>query len=218
MTVYACLRVSTDKQDHDNQKHGVLDYANRQRLGPMVFIEDTASGRKPWRERGVGDLLMNTASQGDVVVFAEISRMARSTLQVLEMLEHCCERGIVVHIAKQNMILDDSLPSQITATVLGLAAQIDREFISMRTTEALASRRQQIEDKGYFLNKDGEKRTALGRPKGRKADQLALDEHREAIEGFLAKGVGMTATAKIVGCAKSTLYDYCKRRGIKRPA
>jgi hypothetical protein len=50
--------------------------------------------------------------------------MARSTLQVLEILECCMVQGIFVHIAKQQMVLDDSLPSRITATVLGLAAEI----------------------------------------------------------------------------------------------
>ncbi len=67
--------------------------------------------------------------------------MARSTLQVLEILECCMHRGLSVHIAKQQMVLDDSLPSRITATVLGLAAEIERELISLRTTEALAKRK-----------------------------------------------------------------------------
>jgi DNA invertase Pin-like site-specific DNA recombinase len=28
MTIYAYLRISTDKQDVDNQRHGLLEYAN----------------------------------------------------------------------------------------------------------------------------------------------------------------------------------------------
>ncbi len=67
--------------------------------------------------------------------------MARSTLQVLEILECCMQRELIVHIAKQQMVLDDKLPSRITATVLGLAAEIERELISMRTKEALAKRK-----------------------------------------------------------------------------
>ena len=43
------------------------------------------------------------------------------------------ERELTVHIAKQQMVLDDNLPSRIIATVLGLAAEIERELISMRT-------------------------------------------------------------------------------------
>jgi DNA invertase Pin-like site-specific DNA recombinase len=45
MAVYAYLRVSTDRQDVDNQRYGLLDYANRHGLGPLQFIEDATSGR-----------------------------------------------------------------------------------------------------------------------------------------------------------------------------
>jgi len=38
------------------------------------------------------------------------------------------------------MVMDGSLNSKITAVVLGLAAEIEREFIRSRTTEALAKR------------------------------------------------------------------------------
>ena len=41
-----------------------------------------------------------------------------------------------VYIAKNRMVLDQSLPATITATILGLAAQIEREFISARTKES----------------------------------------------------------------------------------
>jgi hypothetical protein len=41
-----------------------------------------------WRERAVSRLLTETAQAGDVVVFAEVSCMARSTLQILKILEH----------------------------------------------------------------------------------------------------------------------------------
>jgi len=109
MAVYAYLRVSTDHQDVDNQRHGILEYANAHRLGQLQFVEDSVSGRMNWRERFVGRLLTHMAQAGDVVVFTEVSRMARSTLQVLDILEHCMERGLIVHIAKQQMVLDGSM-------------------------------------------------------------------------------------------------------------
>ncbi len=127
-----------------------------------------------WCERAVGKLLTETAQPGDIVMFPEISRMARSTLQVLEMLEHCARCGITVHVAKQKMVLDGSMQSHITATVLGLAAEIEREFISARTVKALARRKAQG--------------LPLGRPKGAKAKKVKLDEHRETIVSYLRKG------------------------------
>ncbi|MDQ2695504.1 MAG: recombinase family protein, partial [Pseudomonadota bacterium] len=45
MTAYAYLRVSTDQQDLNNQRHGLLEYANAQGLGRLTFVEDAVSGR-----------------------------------------------------------------------------------------------------------------------------------------------------------------------------
>lgn len=43
------------------------------------------------------------------------------------------QKGISVHIAKNHMIMDGSMQATITATILGLAAHIEHEFISART-------------------------------------------------------------------------------------
>jgi len=199
MACWAYLRVSTDKQDVDNQRHGILEYANARGLAQLQFVEDTASGRKKWRERQLGEMLREMAS-GDTVIFAEVSRMARSTLQVLEILEYCTEKKLQVHIAKQNMVFDGSMQSKITATVLGMAAEIEREFISMRTKEALAARK-----------KDG---MILGRPKG-PAARTKLDDHRPQIQDLLNKKVSKRSIAKIVECSPSTLYDYINRHKLQ---
>jgi DNA invertase Pin-like site-specific DNA recombinase len=142
VTIYAYLRISTDKQDVDNQRHGLLEYANTYKLVPLEFWEDTVSSKIRWRERGIGKILEG-ARAGDVILAAEVSRLARSTLQVLEILEFAAEKEISVHIVKNRMVMDSSLPSRITATVLGLAAESEREFISARTVEALARRKAQ---------------------------------------------------------------------------
>jgi Resolvase, N terminal domain len=82
-------------------------------------------GRKATENRAAARV---PAHAGDAALFAEISRMARSTLQVLEMLEYCTRQGVSVHIVKQQLVLDGSIQSRITATVLGLAAEIEREL------------------------------------------------------------------------------------------
>jgi DNA invertase Pin-like site-specific DNA recombinase len=198
VTTYAYLHVSTDRQDVANQRHGILEYANTHGLGLIQFVEDGLSGRVAWRERAIGQLLTTTAIAGDVVIFAEISRMARSTLHVLEMLEIGMERKLHIHIAKQRMILDGSLHSRIAATVLGLAAEIERELIAARTREALAKRR-------------AEGKT-LGRPRGAKSARLKLDTQADEIRRYVAKGLSKRSIAKLVGCAESTLYDWLARR------
>lgn len=197
MTNFAYLRVSTDHQDAQNQKLGVLDYCNSRGISALTFIEDTVSGKSSWRERAIGHIL-EQAEKGDVVVASEISRLGRSTLQVLELMEVAAQKGVSIHIAKNNMVLDGSMQSTITATILGLAAQIEREFISARTKEALAKRKN-----------DGIK---LGRPKG-EADLLKLDAFRNEITGYLKKGINKRSIAKLIECSPSTLYKWLKING-----
>jgi DNA invertase Pin-like site-specific DNA recombinase len=198
---YAYIRVSTDRQDLDNQRHGVIEYAKAQGLEPLTFFDDTVTGKKSWRERDLGKLL-EQAGKGDVLLVAEISRLARSTLQVLEILQHAAEKEIAVHVVKNRMVMDGSLHARITATVLGLAAEIEREFISARTTEALARR------KAAGL--------PLGRPKGRQSEEKKLDKRRDEIKDLLQKGVHKTSIARIVGCSPNTLYQWMEANHLGR--
>ncbi len=210
MTNYAYLRVSTDSQDVENQKSGILHYCNDKSLGNVQYISDTASSKLNWKDREIGELINETASEGDTVIISEISRAARSTLEVLEFAQVALDRGINVHIAKQNIVFDDSLATEIQITVLALAAKIERSFIQSRTKEALNHRQQQIDENGYFISKAGNKVEALGRPKG-KAKHHKLDAHRDDINKYLEMELSKRAIAKLIDCSPSTLYDWCKR-------
>lgn len=196
MTNYAYLRVSTDKQDVENQKLGILDYCNQKQIASIKFVKDIISGKLNWQERAIGKII-EKAQEGDIIVAAEISRLARSTLQVLEILEKCAKKKISIHITKSSMQMDGSIQSTITATILGLAAQIEREFISKRTKEAL--------DKAKQSGK------RLGRPQG-KAKNLKLDQYEDQIIEYVKKKVSKRSIAKIIECSPSTLYIWLKRR------
>lgn len=199
MTNFAYLRVSMDGQDVKNQKFGVLEYCHSKNLGSVEFIEDTASGTTAWRERAIGSVLEKSRT-GDAIIVSEVSRLGRSILQVLEILEVAAQKGVSVHIAKNRMIMDGSIQSTITATVLGLVAQIEREFISSRTKEALQKRKM-----------EGKR---LGRPSV-KSENLKLDDRREEIIGYLKKGIGKRDITRLIECSPSTLYTWLERRQIR---
>ncbi len=197
----AYLRVSTDKQDAEKQKFGIMEYANKHGMTKVSYIEDTASGKISWKKRSIGKLV-EQLGKGDVILCAEISRLARSTLEVLEILELTAQKGIDVHIVKQNLIFKEEgdITSTIMATMLGLIAQIEREFISQRTKEALA--------------KTKANGTKLGRPKG-KAKHLKLDEKRDEIHAMLNAGASKRSVARIVDCTPATLYAWLRREKIR---
>ena len=196
MAIYVYLRVSTDSQDTENQRHGIIEYCQSHGIEPDGVHEDTASGRIDWRTRKIGELL-SVAVGGDVILVAEVSRLARSTLQVLEILQLAADRKVSIVIVKNGLKFDNSMQSKITATVLGLAAEIERDFISMRTKEALAKR------------KAAGKR--LGRPLGSRARQYKLDEKRVEIERYRKLGINSTAIAKLVGVSRPTLRVWLER-------
>ena len=89
------------------------------------------------------------------------------------------------------------MQSKIVAVVLGLVAEIERDFISSRTKEALAKRKA-----------DGMK---LGRPVGA-AKNLKLDKHADKIDGYLDKGINKVAIAKLLDVSPNTLYEWLKVR------
>jgi hypothetical protein len=53
---------------------------------------------------------------------------------VLEICRECIERGVHLHIAKTGIIFDDTMQSKIVTTVLGLVAEIERDFIRQSPT------------------------------------------------------------------------------------
>jgi DNA invertase Pin-like site-specific DNA recombinase len=197
MTLFAYLRVSTDNQDVANQKMGVSQYcAKHWPELQAVYIEDTVSGKTPWNQRAIGKALMS-ARTGDIFVASEISRLARQTLQVLQIMEHCATHKIEMHIVKNGIKIDDSLQSKVTATVLGLAAEIERDLISSRTKEALARKKA-----------EGMK---LGRPPGL-AKVRKLDKHANEIDKLISAKVSKRAVARVIGVSPNTLHNWIRDR------
>jgi len=196
LAVYGYLRVSTDKQDLENQKFEILKYANAKKLGNVEFVEETASGRKSWKNRKLGKLI-EELRKGDVLIVAELSRLGRSMLEIMELLSILLRKGVELHVVKNNQVLKDDLHSKVFAMAFSIAAEIERELISQRTKEALARRKAEGKP--------------LGRPKGSFSSRL--DKYADQIDEFLSKGVSISSIAKIIEVPYSTLWSYLQRRG-----
>lgn len=193
------LRLSTERQDEASQMQQVSDYLQREQHAPTVIVKDYASGGQPWTKRKLSTML-NDAGEGDTIIVSEVSRIARSTLGVLSFLQAAAERKVVVVAARNKLVMDESLHSKITVTVLALAADIERQLLRERTTAALDARRQAG--------------LPLGRPKGSRSDSI-LSSRAAEIEKCLKANVPKRSIARLMGCAPGTLYAYLDRLGIK---
>ena len=198
MTVYGYLRVSTDKQDCDNQKIGVEDLARTRRLSiESWIIDDGVSGIKELEKRKLGKLLKRIKS-GDVIICSELSRLGRRLFMVISILEHCMKIGAKVLTVKDGYELGDNVQSKILAFAFGLVAELEREMISKRTKEALQRRKM-----------NGQ---AIGRMKGAKNKRHVLDGKEDKIIALLNAGVAKTKIAKDLKISNGTLYDFIKKQ------
>ncbi len=198
------IRVSTEEQDYANQKYGLLEYANSKGLNIDRFVEEKISTRKELQERGIYKLITEELSNNDLLLVPEITRLGRSTFEVMDILKILSERKIETHILKNNIFIntkeENEVVTQMQVFMFGLAGQIERDFISMRTKEALA------------------KRKANGMKLGRKKGQLVkskLDIHQLEIRNMLQKGINVTSIAKLIGCGRTTLVHYIETRKLK---
>ena len=86
MATIGFIRVSTLDQDTEKNKLDILQFANVHKLGNVEFIEEKVSGTKDYKKRKLGTLL-DSMSSGDVLIVPELSRIARSIVQILEVIQ-----------------------------------------------------------------------------------------------------------------------------------
>jgi DNA invertase Pin-like site-specific DNA recombinase len=199
MTHFVYLRVSTDAQDVANQRHGVDEYCKRNGIKAQ-WIEDTASGKIAWRERKIGDII-DMAQSGDTVLVAEISRLGRSMLDILDICKQAADKGVEIFEVKAGRQLIGNAEAQMMLGMMAMFAEYERSMISRRTKEALA--RKKLEG------------VKLGRPQG-EAEKFMLDDHAKQIKELLDKNIPKTSIAKIVGCSPTTLNAWLKKRGVTK--
>ena len=195
MTTIGFIRVSTLDQDTEKNKIDILQFANRMQLGNVSFVEEKVSGTKDYKKRKLGALLKEL-NKGDVLIVPELSRIARSTLQILEVIQVTQDKCITLYSLKENFCnMDNSIASTVTKTIFALVSQIERELISLRTKEALHARKL-----------SGVK---LGRPKGK--GKSKLDEHKDDILRLVALKVPKTIIAKQYVCSVGNLHNFLNR-------
>ena len=200
MRTIAYLRVSTIDQDLEKNKAEILHLANNKNLGQVKFIEEKVSGRISWKKRKIASII-EQLQKGDNLIVSELSRIGRSMLEIMEVLNIAIEKGINVYAIKGHWKLDDSIQSKIMAMVFAMAAEIERDLISKRTKEALQAKKAA-----------GVK---LGRPKG--PGKSKLDPYRVEIEALINNGSTQKFIAKRYNTTPANLSLWLKKHKIRRP-
>ena len=205
--ILAYLRTSTDKQDLNNQRLEILDYARNNDLHIDDFIEISISSHKSKRDRRIEELLAKLSSH-DTLIVTELSRLGRSTGEVISLIDELVANNITIMILKQNLKLDkqqDDIQSITMITMLSLFAQMERSMISRRTKEALAAKKAQG--------------VTLGKPRGT-IQGSKFDPDRQRIVELLSLGVSIRKIAleHLKNCDPSSLHYYVQTRKLMSEA
>jgi DNA invertase Pin-like site-specific DNA recombinase len=199
--IVAYLRASTDKQDLSHQKLEILEFSREKKLNISDFVEITISSRKTSKQRRI-DELIEMLGEADTLIVTELSRLGRSTAEVIALINGLVNRNIRVIIIKQNLdIHQQDMNSKIIITLFSLFAELERDLISLRTKEALQAKKSQG--------------VCLGKPKGT-LQKSKFDKNVERIKELLSYGLSGRKIAKVLGYKSHiALNTYIKKRGLR---
>ena len=195
----AYIRVSTDDQDYRNQKFEILNYCDREDWKVDTWLELEMSSRQSSKERRI-DELIDKLNPEDRLIVSELSRLGRSTGEVILLIKNITSIPVEFIAVKQGLRLNrensQDITSKVIVTIFSLLAELERDLVSERTKIALAR-----------AKASGKK---LGRPK--RPGKSKLDERKEEIHHLLSKGVSKANIAKILGVSWSTLDNFIKKK------
>ena len=201
-----CLlcRVSTQAQDYDYQVNLLSDIANSRNWEIVKIFANKVSGAKKNEERSeIVELLEFVKSNKiDKILCTEISRLGRSTLEALKVIETLNEAGVCLYLANyglETLTKDGKVnpTCHLLCTILLEVAQMERSIIRNRMAM------------GYqdYLNKHKQDKEnhPLGRPtKYKKSDNSYREQYQKELT-LLRKGVSLRNVSKLTGTSIGTL-------------
>ncbi|WP_349844844.1 recombinase family protein [Bacteroides cellulosilyticus] len=196
--IYARVSSVSDRQDTSRQIEDLRKYANLRDIEVVATFEEHISGAKKNEERQVLTECLEYCTTNSVhyLLLSELSRLGRSTLQVLRSLEVLHEAKVSVYI--QNLGLYTLQPDgkvnpivSILITILAEMSNIERSNIVYRLNSGRSN----------YIAKGGK----LGRKTGSiKTEEKKREEYKEVIQ-LLKKGYSVRNVAKLQGIGISTV-------------
>jgi len=184
MAIYNYIRVSTEGQNTERQLQGIHC--------DVEFLEKV-SGKDRNREKL--RLMLKIIKEGDLVNVYELSRLARNTQDLLEIVKEITGKGASVTFHKENLPFtgDDSNPmNKLMLTMLGAFSEFERSIMLERQREGIAIAK------------------AKGKYKGRKSN--LTDEQVEYMSKDFADGMKKTEIAEKYGVTRSYVYQLVKKQ------
>ena len=163
-------------------------------LGVDKVYIDRCSGKNT--DRPQLKAMLDFIREGDEVIVESFSRLARSTKDLLDLVEQMKVKGVTFVSQKENV--DTSTPQgRFMLTVFGAMAEMEREVTAQRRDEGIAIAK------------------AEGKYKGRQP--VKVGDAFFAVTKMWTEGhIGLTEAQKMLGMAPATFFRKCKEFGIQK--
>ena len=177
------IRVSTDEQNTIRQEILMKE------LGVDEIYIDKISGKNTNRPQLKA--MIDYVRHGDTVIVSEISRFARNTKDLLELVEALTDKG-VEFVSKKEAIDTTTPTGKFMLTVFGAVAELEREYILQRQREGIAAAK------------------GMGRYTGRKAKEYA--DFDKVVSKWRSGKITATQAMRELGMSRSTFYRRVKEQ------
>lgn len=201
--IFGYIRVSTHDQNLDSQKNLISRYCMDHKLMVDEWIEVEMSSRRSTKDRRIDEML-DRLQPKDVVIASELSRLGRSTKETLDTVETLVQQKQTrLILVKQSIDMNphnkNSISNKVSITIFSMIAELERDFVSERTKEALKARK--------------ERGLTLGKPKGGLQASM-YDQDKEKIFHLHKLGVPLRKIIKThLGYGKYfSLKEYVDKR------
>ncbi|MBD5116285.1 MAG: recombinase family protein [Ruminococcaceae bacterium] len=174
---FGYARVSTDAQNLNRQLDALKEF------GVDTIYNEKMTGTK--KDRPELNKLLERITEGDTVVIESLSRLGRSTKDLIELTELFKSKGVRLVSLKESIDTESST-GKLLFTLMSALAQFERDTIADRTREGLRSAR----SRG---------RTG-GRPKANP------DNIKKAVKLYKTQQYSIKEIEELTGVKKSTLY------------
>lgn len=188
------LRVSTDDSGQEFDRQVYILEKQGYVLSECEVYQEKVSG-KSTKKRTELLRLLKDLNKDDVVIVSEISRLARSTIDLWTIANEILDKGCSLICIKENFDLSTAM-GRFTFNIFGSIAQLERETISERTKDGLAAKK-----------KNG---IRLGRPAVIDSEVIA-----NAVNTYLTSKLSYEKVGKLFGISGVTVYNEVKKHKNK---
>lgn len=182
------IRVSSIDQNETRQIEAMKD------KGIEKYFIEKISGKNMNRPKL--QEMLDYVREGDEIFIHDFSRLARSTKDLLEIVEILNKKGVILKSNKEN--LDTSTPTgKLMLTMIGAINEFERQNLLERQREGIEIAKKQGKFKGGQVKKIEEK------------------EFEKALNKYKTREINKTEMAEILKISRPTLNKLLKDKGIK---